>query len=89
MGYDTRFGNVRTQHEDIPEDEPVFMVRARDTLSIDVIATYMMRSIQSGSSKEHLRMVMGALEEFRYWQEHHPEEMHVPDSKRHGGMADV
>lgn len=89
MGYDTRFGNVKTQHDNIPDDEPVFMVRARDKLSLDIIGYYMFRSIQAGSSRGHLQMVMGAIEEFRFWQEQHPEDMKTPDATHHGGMADV
>lgn len=89
MGYDSKYGNIKTQHEEIPDDEPVIMFRARDKLAVDIIGYYLFRSIQAGSSRGHLKVVMGSLEEFRYWQEQHPDELKLPESHLPHGMADV
>lgn len=89
MGYDTKYGYISTSKGSIPEDEPVFMIRARDTTSIDVIANYIALCIKAGSPKRHLDLVLNALEEFQKWQNEHRPELKVPASKRHGGMADV
>jgi hypothetical protein len=89
MGYDRKYGDVSTTEGYIPSDEPVFMLRARDVCSVGTIAHYLALSIEAGSSKEHLDLVLDSVDEFRLWRDAHVDDMKVPDSVRHGGMADA
>lgn len=89
MGYDAKYGKITTERESIPADEPVFMIRARDATAMYVLGTYLDNCTKIGSPLEHLHMVLDTVEEFRNWRAEHPELIKIPDSKRHGGMADV
>jgi hypothetical protein len=90
MGRDRKYGEVTTtEGAYIPSDEPVFMLRARDVCSVGTIARYLVLSVESGADREHLDMVLDSLDEFKAWQNLHEDDMKVPDSVRHGGMADA
>jgi hypothetical protein len=81
MGYDGKYGKVTTEHGSIPDDEPVIVFRARDTNTRAVLAHYLKLCDQGGSPPRHLRLITEALHKFTHWQELHPDEVRVPDSK--------
>jgi hypothetical protein len=90
MGRDRKYGEVTTtEGAYIPSDEPVFMLRARDVCSIDTIAHYLVMSVAVGADREHLDRVLDSIDEFRAWKDANVSEMKIPDSVRHGGMADA
>jgi hypothetical protein len=89
MGRDRKYGDVSTTEGFIPSDEPVFMLRARDICSVETIAYYLAQCVEAGSPRQHLDLVLDAVDEFRSWQEAHEDDLKVPDSVRHGGMADA
>lgn len=64
----------------IPEDEPIFILRAQDRLSTPVIARYgvMARQIEDGPpSEEWHEHIAAILREFTLWQ--HDNKTKVPD----------
>jgi hypothetical protein len=82
MGFDRKYGQVTTEHGDIPEDEPVIVFRARDRLTVDVLDDYLRRCAAAGSPQRHLDLVQGTRELFRQWQQDHPDRVRTPDSER-------
>lgn len=82
MGYDGKYGKVTTEHGNIPDDEPVFVFRARDVNTRAVLGHYLKVCDQGGSPIRHLRIVAEALARFARWQEEHPSRVRVPDSER-------
>lgn len=89
MPYDQKYGKITTEHGNLSADEPVFIVRPRDAAAMDVLGAYLSRCVKLGSPLSHLHMVLDKVEEFRKWRADYPDKIHVPDSKRPGGMADV
>ena len=82
MGYDGKYGRVTTEHGDIPDDEPVIVFRARDKVTINMLAHYHQVCMMSGSPMRHLRLIAETFFRFRKWQQDNPEQVKVPDSER-------
>lgn len=82
MGYDGKYGQVTTEHGDIPADEPVIVFRARDALTIRLLAYYKRLCYESGSPQRHVDLVAAARGTFIEWQEANPDQVRVPDSER-------
>ena len=40
MGYDKKYGKIITENGSIPQDEPVFLLRAQDVFSAFVVRMY-------------------------------------------------
>lgn len=68
MGYDKKYGIVTTEHVDIPDDEPVFLFRARDVHTPEVIKYYMQRCRTGGCPQGHLDLVEQGLKDVKTWQ---------------------
>jgi hypothetical protein len=75
-----KYGKVTTEHGDIPADEPVFVLRARDELACPMLSAYFELCRRGGSPQPHLRSVEQAYTRFAEWQEAHADQLHVPDS---------
>lgn len=82
MGIDRKYGQVITEHGHIPLDEPVFVLRARDKLSVQAIAHYMQLAEEAGSPERHVAMAAGTATVFQEWQDAHPDQVRTPDSER-------
>lgn len=68
----------RASGEQIPDDEPVFIFRARD-----VYALHALREYRGWISDAHHRAaVTGRIADFRAFAEAHPERMKEPDTAR-------
>lgn len=76
--YEFLAGAVRNRHtgEIIPEDEPVFLFRARDARAAKALYRYY-EDLPPG---EHELAVLGRYEDFRQFAENHPERMKEPDT---------
>lgn len=69
MGYDWKYGRVTTERGDIGEDEPVFVIRARDRAAVDAIETgYINAADAHGARDELLDVVRERVQEIRDWQ---------------------
>ena len=40
MGFDAKYGQVETEKKAIPDDEPVFLIRAQDALAGAIVRYY-------------------------------------------------
>lgn len=66
----------RFSGEVIPDDEPVFVLRARDMKAAQAILDYG----DSCSDKEHREVVHGRYHDFMAFAKNHPERMKEPDT---------
>lgn len=71
--------NTRTG-EAIPRDEPVFLLRARDYLAVNVLTSYLAYAQEDGCSRAHLQGIADTIQEFSEFQAAHPERMKQPGS---------
>jgi hypothetical protein len=62
----------------IPDDEPVFVVRAADLTSSELLRVYGLMCGQAGASQAHIDSVAAARDQFRAWAETHETEICVP-----------
>jgi hypothetical protein len=63
----------------IPDDEPIFILRARDVSAVGTLEQY--HNLNRGSSPpEHLEAVQKRVDQFRKFAEEHPDRMKVPDT---------
>jgi len=83
MGYDSKYGRVTTEHGDIPDDEPVFVFRARDLLAPDAIDAYAARCRETARPEFHVALAERTAEDFREWQRANPGRVRMPDSEAH------
>jgi hypothetical protein len=80
MAVDGKYGRVtfeRTPHTPIPDDEPVFILRAQDELAPDAIIEYAESCREAGSPQEHLSAIYEAHRKFLDWQQTH--DTKIPD----------
>ena len=77
-----KYGRITTECGDIPEDEPVFLLRARDRQAIYAIAAYSRHCSQRNSPLAHLNDLARVIGVFADWQEANPERMRVPGVHR-------
>lgn len=82
MGYDRKYGQVTTEHGDIPDDEPVIVFRARDVTTLGMLAHARDLAKASGSPQRHIEIFQATIVQFREWQEANPDKIRVPDSER-------
>lgn len=73
---------------EIPEDEPIFILRARDIFAIDALRKYAAFAgafvplhMLSDAEKEHRRCVLARVNQFREFSRKHPERMKKPDTQ--------
>lgn len=81
MSNDLKYGRVTTEHGGIPDDEPVFIFRARDRNVIPVLDAYRDICAESGSPEFHLEMIKRNRDLIQAWQEANPGRVRVPDSE--------
>ncbi len=68
----------RASNEPIPDDEPVFIFRARDRHAAAAISAY----ADTCSDEEHRSIVRVCAADFRRFAEQHPTRMKEPDTIR-------
>jgi hypothetical protein len=81
MGFDGKYGQVTTERKDIPADEPVIVIRAKDKLAAIVIGMYADLCMVAGLSDEHQGAVAATTRRFLDWQEAHPGQVKLPDTQ--------
>ena len=67
----------RQSGELIPDDEPIFILRARDIHAILMLEGYATNIIE----RDHRIAVQGRIEDFREFAANHPERMKEPDTE--------
>lgn len=82
MAIDIKYGRVTVENEPgnpFGEDEPVFIIRARDKSALRAIDYYGEAAAEAGASIEFLGLVGEVHGFFRHWQATHPDLVKVPD----------
>lgn len=77
MAIDKKYGNISVPG--IPDDEPIFILRAQDKAAPQTINQYAENAIRNGSDSQHAagaRIVSG---DFRKWQEDNPDKVKAAD----------
>lgn len=82
MGFDGKYGQVITEHGQIPLDEPVIVFRARDRATIVLLEYYKVLCEKAGSPQRHLDLIEATTARFADWQDAHPDQVRTPDSER-------
>jgi len=63
----------------IPDDEPVFVIRGKDLLAINVVNFWIEEATLAGVNKEKIEAVEKHFAAIRDFQEQHPERCKIPD----------
>lgn len=82
MGIDGKFGRVTTELKDVGEDEPVFVIRARDRLARGTLRHYLFSCIETRCSQAQISGVRGAIAEFELWQQENPTRLPTREENR-------
>jgi len=64
----------------IPDDEPVFILRARDMTAVDVLMFYLSRAKTEDCLIEHLHAVQKRIDQFKEFANKNPFRMKKPDT---------
>lgn len=64
--------------QEIPFDEPIFVMRARDRLALATLNNYYALSIADGATPFHLEAVAACFKQFAEFRNSHPERMKQP-----------
>ena len=60
-------------------NEPVFVLRAKDQCSILTLLRYEEACKNIGCDRSHVDGIVNILNDFAYWRENHPEQVKIPD----------
>lgn len=77
MGHDLKYGRISTEKGDIPDDEPVYLLRAQDSAAVAAILAHKLDAQEKGSPLAFLVGVDEAVRSFESWQRGH--ETKAPD----------
>jgi hypothetical protein len=73
----------RASGEAIPDDEPVFILRARDTTAVATLLNYY-QGHRLCQNDQHADAVLQRLRDFQRFQREHPQRMKYPDTAPEG-----
>lgn len=82
MAHDQKYGTVTVEKEpgnSLGDDEPVFILRGRDVVSVATVRVYAQKCAQHGSPKEHVLSVNEAADAMVVWQKANPDLVKLPD----------
>lgn len=79
--YEARDGRIfnRASGEAIPDDEPVFILRARDTTAVATLLHYY-HGHRLAENDQHADAVLQRVLDFQRFMREHPERMKYPDT---------
>jgi hypothetical protein len=82
MARDNKYGNISVPG--IPEDEPIFVIRAQDKLSVPTLARYRnhadaIEKPEDRRSEEWFADLDKVMEDFQAWQAEHAKQLKLPD----------
>jgi hypothetical protein len=69
--------------KEIPEDEPMFLLRARDEVAIGVLKFYLVCCKDNGCNDLHLAGIKQVIDRFEKFTTCYPERMKEPGKSRH------
>lgn len=77
MAIDAKYGDIDI--EGIPDDEPVFVIRAQDAVAVQTINQYADNATRNGSPSEHHSSARRQAARFKEWQDANPDKVKTPD----------
>lgn len=63
----------------VPEDEPLFLLRAKDIVSIPTLRAYLDMCVSRHCNTEHLYDINTIIKKFADWQEKNKDKMKIPN----------
>jgi hypothetical protein len=78
MATEGKYGNITIERGDIPDDEPVFLLRAQDSTMCPTLSAYHSACTRAGSPQQHLDAIERAYTRVADWQEAHPDRVKTP-----------
>lgn len=75
----SKYGRITAENKEIPEDEPLFIVRGKDRLAPALIEKYANLAEDYGASEEFVNEIWSLYWEMKDWQHAHPDRIKVPD----------
>lgn len=72
----------RSNGEVVPEDEPLFLIRARDRLALATLQHYLYLSQADGCNDFHFEHLNADIKAFEKFRSDHPERMKQPSITR-------
>lgn len=79
MALDAKYGQVTVELGDIPEDEPVFLIRAQDSAAGQIVRQYAQVVAGHGATPEFYESVHKVADDIDRWQEANPDKVGTPD----------
>jgi hypothetical protein len=78
--YEARGNQIvkRTTGEPIPDDEPVFILRARDKHAVATLVSYLGHCQRGPTTEYHLQGIDKAVAAFEAFRRNNPDQMKVP-----------
>lgn len=77
MAIDMKYGEIDITG--IPDDEPVFVIRAKDQASVNSIKDYFVNAYRAGATEDFAKAGDSVVLVFEDWQESNRERVKVPD----------
>lgn len=77
---DTGTPRLVGQDGPVPDDEPLFILRGRDSLAVETLLEYYELAHDRGSALPHLKAITDAVDRFHKFAKDHPERMKIPDT---------
>lgn len=79
MGHATKYGRITAEHKEIPEDEPVFIIRGKDCLAVPTIDYYISQVATRAPNQQFLEQVSAVCDYIQEWQRANPHRVSNPD----------
>ena len=67
MGIDAKYGEVKTEKKQIPDNEPVFLIRAQDALSGPIVRDYAVLYLSVTNDRPGFNRIMAVAEHMDKW----------------------
>lgn len=77
MALDEKYGKLKIGN--IPDDEPVFVLRAQDVVAMNTLENYAHQAEVMGAKKSFVKDVLAVRDSFQKWQDDNDDKVKVPD----------
>ncbi len=67
MGIDAKYGKIKTEKKTIPDDEPVFLIRAQDALSGPIVRDYAILYLAITNDRPGFNRIIDVAEQMDKW----------------------
>lgn len=71
MASENKYGHITTERGHIPDDEPVFLLRAKDMAADAALRAYMDECVALSCSPQHIEGIIAAIERFEKFRAEH------------------